>query len=287
MPIVTERDAQERLRSLVQQCKTRLGIDRMPSYEGPNHPLAILLNIEIREQQGVLHGGNYIPGELPYITIDPYVSSPERLNFTFFHEVTHHLLRGDGELYGFLDDHASTKFGRVLEDYCNIGAAEFLIPYADVKAIFRSKGFSMGLLPELDASYPASRPAIAIQMAQCAQHQCVVIICEQKMLSQQDGTLIPGGFVADQNPSLVAIYSSSSPSFQYRSGINVRIPPDHIISSVYTQKTCLRGKAAIPVHSGRQWIVDCDAIYYVGKVYAAFNVTSPPSLDQPAFNFLD
>lgn len=285
MSIITERDAQERLRSLVQQCKTRLGVDRMPSYEGTNHPLAQLLNIEIREERGVPHGGWYVPGELPYIAIDPCAAYPERLNFTFYHEITHHLLRTDGELYGFLDDHSSTEFDSVREDYCNLGAAEFLIPHADVRAIFHDKGFSMSLLEDFDIVYPASRAAIAIQMAQCSPHECIIAVCEPNHFVNQDQGEPLIDVEATVQPTLSVSYSSSSPSCKYRCGRGVAIPKHHLISNAYAERKSLRGRADIPFRSGKQWPVDCEALYYKGKVYAAFNITSPPSKLQQPFAF--
>lgn len=285
MSIVTERDAQERLRELVQGCKTRLGVDRTPLYQGTNHPLAQLLNIKIREERGVPHGGWYVPGELPYIAIDPYATYPERLNFTFYHEITHHLLRTDGELYGFLDDHASMDFDRVREDYCNLGAAEFLIPHADVRATFQDKGFSMALLQDFDISYPASKPAIAIQMAQCAPHQCIIVVCEPGWLTGKDQSqpLVDVEVIPQQ--TLLVSYSSRSPSYAYPCARGTPIPKHHLISTAYAERASLRGKADIPFRSGKQWPVDCEAFYYKGKVYAAFNITSPPSRYQQAFAF--
>lgn len=286
MSIVTERDAQERLRELVQECKTRLGVDRIPLYEGINHPLTRLLNIEIREERGVPHGGWYVPGELPYIAIDPYATYPERLNFTFYHEITHHLLRTDGELYGFLDDHSSTEFDRVREDYCNLGAAEFLIPYADVRATFRDKGFFMALLQDFDICYPASKPAIAIQMAQCAPHQCIIVVCEPGRLADQDQSqpLIDAEVTLQQ--TLLVSYSSSSPTCKYRCGRGTPIPKHHLISSAYAERASLKDRAGIPFRNGKQWSVDCEAFFYKEKVYAAFNITSPPSKLQQAFAFI-
>lgn len=286
MSIVTEREAQERLRSLVRECKTRLGVKTVPPYEGPNHPLAQLLSIEIRERRGVPHGGIYITSEPPYIAIDPYVSSPERLNFTFFHEVTHHLIRIDGELYGFLDDHAPTGFDRVREDYCNLGAAEFLIPHADVRATFQARGFSMALLQDFDTSYPASKPAIAIQMAQCAPHQCIIVVCEPGWVTRKDQNQPLIDVEAIPQQTLLVSYSSRSPSYAYPCARGTPIPKHHLISNAYAERTSLRGKADIPFRSGKQWPVDCEAFYYRGKVYAAFNITSPPSKHQQAFAFL-
>lgn len=287
MTIVTEHGAKERVRELVRECKTKLGVDKTPPYEGPNHPLAKLLKIEIIEGQGVLYGGMYLSGKAPQIVIEPYGYS-ERLNFTFFHEVMHHLIRTDDELYGFLDDYGGQNFKAVLEEYCNIGAAEFLIPSEDMKKVFRDKGFYMALLQDLDASYPASRPAIAIQMAQCAAHDCIIVVCELNTLAQEEQTQPLMGKGETLQSLLQISYSSCSPSYKYRPPARgVPIAKHHLICNAYDERSSLQGKADVPFRSGSHWTVDCDAFYYKGKVYAAFNLTAPPppaSLQPSLFN---
>jgi hypothetical protein len=286
MNIVTERDARDRVRELVQEAKASLGMDKIPPYQEPMHPLTQMLGIEVEERCGLSDEGLYLPGDKPQIALDSSIANPERRNFTFFHEVTHHLIRSDGELYGFLDDHSADNLKSALETYCNIGAAEFLIPYTDVKEAIRSKGFSMSLLKDLDEVYPASRPAITIQMTQCASHQCVIVVCEPEGLPDERGTRLPIDLGAEKQTVLRVSYASVSPSFTYRCGRGAAISKHHLIAQAFSQRESMRGVDDLPFRSGRKWSVDCEAFYYKSRVYAAFNVTSPPSNLQPAFSFM-
>jgi hypothetical protein len=287
MDIVTERDARHRVRGLVQEAKANLGMDKIPPYQEPRHPLAQMLGIEVEERYGLSDEGLYLPGDKPQIALDSSIAYPERRNFTFFHEVTHHLIRNDGELYGFLDDHSAYDLKSTLESYCNIGAAEFLIPYADVKETIKSKGFSMQLLKDLDEAYPASRPAIAIQMAQCATHQCVIVVCEPGRLPDESGTRLPIDLGFESKTVLLVRYASVSPSFKYRCGSGAVIPAHHLIAHAFAEKQSVTGVADIPFRNGTKWSVDCEAFYFESRVYAAFNVTRPQSKLQPMFGFIE
>ena len=103
-------------------------------YRGVRDPVADYLGIKVMEKQMPLDEGQYIPSSPPQIVIDPVINDPDRRNSTFFHEVTHHLIAQDDDLTEFLNEHAYYHYEKVLERLCNIGAAEFLIPAADVRA---------------------------------------------------------------------------------------------------------------------------------------------------------
>src|SRR6185295_12498409 len=111
---------------------------------GPDNPVAAYLGLTVRELELPLDEGQYLP-DFGLIVVDPRVSDPDRLNFTFYHEVSHHLIRQDDELYSFLDQYApgDKAFKTTLEAFCNIGAAEFLIPSQDVRNIIATEGFSV------------------------------------------------------------------------------------------------------------------------------------------------
>lgn len=286
MPILTERDAKQRVLTLVSQVKDDLRLKSPPQYSGINDPIAKHLKIEVKEQEGLFGDGMYLPGPPPKIAIDPTRGDRERLNFTFFHEISHHLIRMDGELYGFLDDHSPQDLRPTLERYCHMGAAEFLVPEVEVRKVISKQGFSIVLIRDLDERFPASKPAIAIQLAQCASHECIVVVCEYGVISQQNeaqAELI--GTAEGILPQLFVQYSSSSPSCKYKTGRFVPIPQGHLIASSYEQKCFLRGRENVPVRSGKAWRNDCEAFFYKGKVYAVFNLTVPPSPDQMTFNF--
>lgn len=282
MLIMTERDAGQRMRELVWRVKEDIGQGFSPQYCGVNDPVAKHLKIEVRErklQYG--DGGMYLPGECPRIAIDSTSGEQERLNFTYFHEVSHHLIRQDEELYGFLDDHSPQDLHPTLEHYCNIGAAEFLIPVADVQEIINNRGFSIELIRDLDTAFPASKPAIAIQLAQCATNQCIVVVCEYGILpDKNESQTALKGITETTLPQLFVQYSSSSSSCKYTSGRFVPIPRKHFLAGVYEAKIFAKGFDVIPFRSGTEWAVNCEGFFYRGKVYAVFNITDPGSPQQ-------
>lgn len=287
MSIVTERDAKRRMRELVWRIKEDMSLKFQPRYHGVNDPVAKHLEIEVKEQDVQFgEGGMYIPGESPKIVIDPRSGEQERLNFSFFHEVSHHLIRMDGELYGFLDDHSPQDLHPTLERYCHIGAAEFLVPEGKVRKVIGKQGFSIELIRELDEKYPASKPAIAIQLAQCATHQCIVVVCNYGVIPQRNEAQTPLiDTQEDVQSQLFVQYSSSSPSCKYTTGRFVPIPKGHLLANSYEQKSFLKGCGDLPVRSGKKWPNNCEAFFYRGKVYAVFNLTDPPSSNQMSFEF--
>lgn len=288
MSIITEGDAQQRMRELVRKVKADMDMDYLPQYQGIDDPVANHLGIKVKEQLVFYgNGGMYLPDERsPKIAIDRAAGNQERLNFTFYHEISHHLIREDGELYGFLHDLSPQDLQPILEQYCNIGAAEFLVPEDDVRQVISRQGFAIELIRELDEVFPASKPAIAIQLAQCAIHSCVVVVCEFGIIPQrkQKQNLIEG-FVKPTLPQLFVRYSSGSPTYPYNTGRFIPVSKEHIIMTAYQQQSLLKGRGNIPVHSGKAWPNDCEALFYKGNVYAVFNIEAPPSSNQMAFDF--
>ena len=202
----------------------------------------------------------------------------ERNNFTFFHEISHHLIRNDDELYSFLDSCVTDNesFDRLIEVAANIGAAEFLVPSQLVRDFIHANEFSMSLLPKLDEVLPASKPAIAIQLAQCATHQCIVGVCARKAFQKSEiGQLELVSAPISSTLPIYFEYCSSSPSCKYSIKKNSVVPATHTIGAVFESKTALNTQDFVPFGNKTRWKVDCDAIYYKGKVYVAFNLTPP------------
>lgn len=286
MHIVTERDARHRLLWLVAQVKSEMQLAKPPQYCGIHDPVAKHLRIKVEEQVGLWGDGTYVPENPPRIVIDPTKGDQERLNFTFFHEVSHHLIREDDELYGFLDDHSPQDLHPALERYCNMGAAEFLVPESDVLQLIREQGFHIELISELDTIFSASKPAIAIQLAQCAQHQCIIVVCEYGKIPRRNQAQIPiRGAIKSTQQQLFVQYVSSSPSCKYKTGRFVPVPREHLITTAYQTQSLVKGRGNIPVRSGKIWPSDCEAFFYKGKVYGVFNLTPPPQSNQKAFSF--
>jgi Zn-dependent peptidase ImmA (M78 family) len=285
MQIKTFREAEHKLINLIEAIKQEADIKHLYKYQGINDPLAKQLGVEIVEQAlhnqyGLYMSKSPITG-MPTITIDPNGSDEERLNFTYFHEVAHHVIRSDDELYGFIDEMAGQNedLNTLKERFANIGAAEFLLPGEAIKEAINENSFSIKLLLELDKTYPASKPSIAIQLARQAIHKCFVIVCEYGQIpSKGTGQAELTENEKSSNTNYLYVrYAASSPSNKYSIGQFVVIPNKHLLSNVFVNKLPLRkGKDSIPFRSRTEWDAECEGMYYKGKVYAVFNLETPP-----------
>ncbi|BBB47413.1 ImmA/IrrE family metallo-endopeptidase [Pelolinea submarina] len=280
MEISTFREAKRRLIDQITSIKEEYKLPDFLLYGGENDLCAKNLGIKVEEKKMDYDFAGYLPANSqnrpqPIIWIDPADLDLEHKNFTFFHEISHHLIREDAELYSFLNQIADRNQDlRMLEDrFADIGAAEFLIPSRVVSEFIAEKGFSMSLLPELDIIFPASKPAITIQLAQCAAHKCFIIICAN---NRSDS--INSSTLSNENnvPRLYIQYSSKSPSQEkYFVAKNTLIPLDHVINKVYISRTDIKSRDRIPFRTKTEWVTDCDAIYYEGRVFASFNIEQP------------
>ena len=292
MGVTTFREARQRLIGLIRQTKEELGGLNPTGYQGPHDPLAKHFGIKIEERSLTFDFGNYITANppsrpTPIIILDTKAAGDVHLNFTYYHEISHHIIRMDDDLYAFLDNIAQQKndFTALIDRFANIGAAEFLIPSDDLSLFLQEKGFGVQHIPELDERYPASNPAIAIQLAQCATHLCFVVLCEYGHLStgdvaQRSLVEVP----SDNQPKLYVRYSSNSPGQEkYSIASYSIIPKNHILSLAFQNQQFIKGRDRIPFKSGKGWNVDCEALYYKGRVYGVFNTSrpDPPSSQQP------
>lgn len=292
MKITNERQAKQHIVNLVKQVKVDSGSSFPWKYQGIDDPLAKFLHIKIKEifsgaNESIWIDGSYVPDSEPTIIIRRGMVDSDRLNFTFFHEIMHHLIRQDDELYNFIHELSANDddFENTLEYYCNLGAAEFLLPAADLTSVMSSRGFSVRLVADLDLLYPISKPAIAIQLAQCATHQCIVLVCEYGIPPNPNSHSHLPGINAKAQPILFVQYSASSPSVKYRGARFVNIPRNHIIETAYQEQKYIKGHDRIPFRSGTDWRTNCEALYYQGKVYVAFNLTAPVSQQQIPLRF--
>jgi Zn-dependent peptidase ImmA (M78 family) len=284
MGVNSFREAKQRLVDLVKFTKTEYRYNASSGYQGINDKLAKRLGIIVEEHKMNFDFGLYIPADTstrpnPVIWLDPTAGDNERLNFSYYHEISHHLIRTDNDLYSFLSDLASQNedFDSLVDRFANIGAAEFLIPSEEIYTIQQERGFTIQLLPDLDYRYPASKPAIAIQLAQCASHKCFIVVCQFGLLPNQNREqerLL--NEVINSKPKLFVQYASSSPSQdRYSIGKHALIPENHILYRAFQNQGYLKGNDLIPFKNGTKWAEACEALFYKGKVYGAFNLSSP------------
>lgn len=273
---ISERQLRERSITLVRN--TREAFQK----EIPLRSLLVNLGLKLKEVE-LPEGkdGAYIESSKT-ILINRKITSSERRTFTAYHEITHHLIRFDDDLYSELHEFSSDNdvFNRTLESLCNIGAAEFLLPREYVRDIFRDKGFSIGHLKSLCELRGASIPAAAIQLAQYAAHQCYIVVCESGVAPNNSHqtelvSLTSGG------SQLYILYAASSPSAKYSISRYTVIRKGHIIHDAHDRQITVTGVDDIPFKSGKSWKVPCEAMFYRAKTIAAFNATEPISNAQP------
>lgn len=212
------------------------------------------------------------------IVLDPSMGVKARQRFTLYHEIVHLLLKRNNELYSILhDQYPSDKdFNRIIERLCNVGAAEFVIPRETVLDAIEEKGFSISLVRDLSGVGEVSPAAVSVQLALCAKHECIVAACSLASRPEADGPLFSGKI----RPGMVLQVSMavSSPRTKYRVARGNRIPKGHLFYEAYEAKDgeVVRGEALVPLRSGRQWIVVCEAMRIGGQVFGIFHLEPAP-----------
>ncbi|MBI5668254.1 MAG: ImmA/IrrE family metallo-endopeptidase [Chloroflexi bacterium] len=224
--------------------------------------------------------GYYVKDECKII-LNSQITNVERLNFTFYHELTHHLIEHNDEILSlFADAYIPTNTqDETMERLCNAGAAELLVPSDNVYKMVKEKEFSTALIPELCERYRASSIAVSLQMVNIAHHDCYLFIAELRSVSL-DKALQPMLFPYDKvrQQQLYVIYSAGSPQSKYLMPRNIPIPYGHLMyETLKYEGEAIKGKDDIPRRNSinHAWITDCDAMYFRGKVFAFFNVSQP------------
>lgn len=236
--------------------------------------------IGIRVEYGRIGLGSEGAAFANAIRVDPTAGVPARRTFTFYHEIIHHVVRDHDELYSIINDQYTTDaaFRAIQERLCNVGAAEFLLPRAAMQAAFREHGFSVDLISLLCQPGAVSRVAVAAQLAFCAPHACIGVVC------RRIDTPVPAGDLAfDVVPSptarTVVDVAFSSSTMKYSCAIGTVVPSDHVLSQMFDENEGIRvvTKAPFPFRSGMRWSVDCEAVRLGGQVFGFFHQDAPPT----------
>lgn len=217
------------------------------------------------------------------IIINKRITSEERRRFTLYHELVHHLIRLDDDLYSYLHDAypKTSDFDQVIELVCNIGAAELILPRDVVRKLVDQKGISLSLLPELCEFRRVSGPAALIQLVQYAPNKCYGVVCEwggsKSAKDPNQQTFVPNSI----SDALYILYTIWSPSVQYSIARFTTISSSHLLSQAAISSNLIKGIDRIPFRSGKDWQVPCEVISFRNKVYGLFHVTQPPNPLQP------
>ncbi len=197
----------------------------------------------------------------------------------FYHEIVHHLIRRHDVLYAALDEQyrAERDLTNMLERLCDVGAAEFVLPAAVVRAATAAQGWTVALVEEM-ASGGASRVAACVQLVLLAPHRCVAVVCHLSLIEDgNDQTL--WGRASTMRAGLQVDVAMTSPAMRFGVARWVCIPSEHVVTAAYEvpHGTLVRGQAPIPFRSGKVWIVECEAVCLGQQVFALFHVDPPPS----------
>ena len=218
------------------------------------------------------------------ILVSSNIQSEERKRFTLFHEIMHHLINEEGLLISELHDLTKGNYRKQLEQFCNIGAAEFLMPRIEFMKLYQENGFNVELILYAADHFKASTIAATIQLAQVAPNKCIATVWEYGQVpnkaTQFHGSLLTTENGSPNKPKLHVVYSASSPAASHRwLAKYATFPDDHLINQVFRQDKTLKDECYIHFPS---WKIECycEALPYKNRVYALFHLTSPPVDDQ-------
>ncbi len=178
-----------------------------------------------------------------------------RVEFSIYHEIMHHLIEEDGALIEYYttrlrrDDRA---YHVAIERCCQQGAAEFLLPRADVQAAITAAGFAPDPVGLLADRAGVSLAAAVIQLAQCTPVECYVVLCGPG----------PTGLVVAYAPT----------NGRYPLARASPIPADHPLARSWRTRAPASGWSYVPFPSGKRVPCRCEATYRAGLVIGVLMV---------------
>lgn len=179
------------------------------------------------------------------VVVSTEVELSSRVEYTIFHEIMHYLLIEDGELYDYLNEvqhEDARRFDATIERWCQMGAAEFLIPQVLVHSYIAREGFSVELVERIANINGASIAASAIQLALCAPVDCYIVICRYGR-----SPMFP------HNVTLYVEQATKRLGAEFPIARGTMIPSDHLFREVWESKQPLSGASCIPFRSGKSF----------------------------------
>ncbi len=253
-------------------------------------PEALCAKLDIHVAYGSLGLGREGAAFAEAIQLDRTVGAPARRQFTFYHEIVHHLLRRNDELYSILNDQyeSETLFNAICERLCNVGAAEFLLSREQVRAAYEERGFSIALVEELSQPGRISRVATCAQLAFCAPHQCIALVCRTVSIERSDSGVLLNADVRDENqPALVIACVFRSATTRYSCATGTQLSSTHLLAQMVDTPhgERVKAKALIPFRSEKRWTVDCECVRLGEQVFAFFHLEEPPVSSERQLSF--
>lgn len=167
----------------------------------------------------------------------------ERRQFTIFHEIVHFLIDQDGAVIEYLTDtyrDDSNGYRHALEHACNVGAAEFLAPRAQVVSYIDRWGFATGLIPYIRSRHGMSLSAAMRQLASCAPYPCFLVLCR---FSHSRLAVPP-------RDCLCVSLAVAAPQTGYVLVKGTIIPEDHLFHDVWCRRREKTAATYVPFRSG-------------------------------------
>jgi hypothetical protein len=187
------------------------------------------------------------------VVLDRGIRWSPRVEFTIYHEITHHLLDEDGEIIEHFTDllpNDAAAFDREIERCCDRGAAEFLMPRGRVAETIRSEGYSVDLVGLVAETHGASLIASALQLAHCAPVECYVVLCSYGTVPK----------CRPRRRGLYVDYAGVSPTRRYPLGRFSPVPSDHALSYAREQRGRVEDATSyVPFRSGKRMPCRCEA----------------------------
>lgn len=217
--------------------------------------------------------GSYLKDERQII-LSSSLTSPERINFTFCHEVMHSRIEDDDDLLSDFADAHRRSDEAAMERLCNAGAAELLVPSEDVRQL----ECSVALIPTLCEQFSASSLAVAFQMINCADDVRYLVIAEMRTVIVAPTTPLDPYNIIDER--LVVAYGAKSPAAKYFIRRNRHLPTGHgLYAAIQHRDMVLKMEAEVPIGEN-PWFMRCECLYFRDKVFAFFYEPPKVSPDQ-------
>lgn len=207
------------------------------------------------------------------VVISMALQHAPRVQYTIFHEIMHYLLERDGELYEYLTDVLADDprtFDTVIERWCQLGAAEFLLPRQTVRSVITDMGFSVQVVEKVAELTGASVVASSIQVATCAPVDCYVVVCRYGPSPQWP-----------HQPTLFVEQATRRLGSQFPIARGTTIPNDHLFRAAWDSGVPQSGKTVIPFRSGKSYPCShAEACRLGNQVIGVLYKGSPPRIGQ-------
>lgn len=267
---------------LVRQTVKEYALTATPTFD----EIRTALNLDVKEEKLPPKIDGMI--EEKTIIINSAIHNNERKEFTRFHEVMHYLIKAEEDLISKLHElpsYQNGEYDRQIEQLCNIGSAEFLMPSDLFREFYKRVGFNVNIIPLASSHFGSSSIATTIQLAQIAPNSCISAICEfgipPNEMSPTQGNLLYAENVTRKS-TLHVVYSASSPNTKYPLTKNTRIPEDHLIHQAFSSSGPIGERSYVPFRSGKKMPCYCEALRDEDRdrVFVIFHLTPPPNPDQ-------